>query len=306
MASIRELPSGNWNVQLRIKNMKPKSATFKTKKEAELWVEQQSTEKKSLYSLGVQYCERELTGRGSYNHAMIKLRIIKELIPKEHHLVTPEDINNFKHTRLSKCKADTVISELSLIHRIYRWAFNELIINYQSPVTNIRFPKASKPRSRVITPQELTLLIENSSKVMGQIIELAYETAMRRSEILNLHSKDLNLNERLLRVRNGKTGERDVPLTHRAVELLRQLKPNRYGELFTVKPNSVTQAVRRARHKIGLDDDVRLHQLRHTRCTEVAKKGFNQAQIMAVTGHTDIRSVQRYTHITAHDVVDLI
>ena len=69
---------------------------------------------------------------------------------------------------------------------------------------------------------------------------------------------------------------------------------------------SVTQAVRRARGIVGLDDDVRFRQLRHSRITEVARKGLNQAQIMMVSGHRDIRSVQRYTHLNVRDVIDLI
>ena len=47
-----------------------------------------------------------------------------------------------------------------------------------------------------------------------------------------------------------------------------------------------------------------MHQLRHTRITEVARKGFNQAQIMMVSGHKDSRSVQRYTHLNVRDVID--
>lgn len=57
---------------------------------------------------------------------------------------------------------------------------------------------------------------------------------------------------------------------------------------------------------MGLDEDVRLHQLRHTRITMVARKGFNQAQIMMVSGHRDVRSVQRYTHLNIGDVIGLL
>ena len=76
--------------------------------------------------------------------------------------------------------------------------------------------------------------------------------------------------------------------------------------MYPITPHSVSTAVRRARRAVGLDEDVRLHQLRHTRITEVAKKGFNQAQIMMVSGHRDVRSVQRYTHLNVRDVIDLL
>ena len=144
---------------------------------------------------------------------------------------------------------------------------------------------------------------------MKVIVELAYETAMRRSEIIKLTPKHLHLDSRIASVIDGKTGDRSVPLTKRALELLRASLSRCSGDdakLFPMAPHSVSTAVRRARNKVGLDADVRLHQLRHTRITEVAKKGLNQAQLMIVSGHRDVRSVQRYTHLNVKDVLDHI
>jgi integrase len=132
---------------------------------------------------------------------------------------------------------------------------------------------------------------------------------MRRGEIVRLTPKHLHLEQRILSVVDGKTGDRSVPLTRRAVELLTESLercPAPDTRLFPVTPHAVSTAFRRARKRVGLDDDVRLHQLRHTRITQVAKKGFNQAQIMMVSGHRDVRSVQRYTHLNVRDVLDLL
>nr|WP_092302757.1 tyrosine-type recombinase/integrase [Pseudomonas sp. NFIX28] len=135
---------------------------------------------------------------------------------------------------------------------------------------------------------------------------------MRRSEILKLTVNCLHLEERIADVIDGKNGTRSVPLTLRAVELLKEAQRLavaqriQRGLLFTVTPHSVSQAVRKARIKANLDSSVRLHQLRHTRITNVAKKGFNNAQIMIVSGHRDTRSVARYSHLNAKDVLHLI
>jgi integrase len=144
---------------------------------------------------------------------------------------------------------------------------------------------------------------------MRPIVELAYETAMRRAEIVKLTANDIYLDQRYLSVVQGKTGDRSVPLTTRAIELLGialDACPSPTSRLFPVTPHSVSTAVRRARMKARLDDDVRLHQLRHTRITNVAKMGLNQAQIMMVSGHRDVRSVQRYTHLSVLDVLKYI
>lgn len=144
---------------------------------------------------------------------------------------------------------------------------------------------------------------------MAQVVELAFETAMRRSEILKLTEEDLHLEERFLRVVEGKEGSRDVPLTRRAVRLLEYAvarSGGQGGKLYPMASYSLSQAVRRARKELGMSDDVRFHQLRHSRITEVARMGLNQAQIMVVSGHRDIRSVQRYTHLNVRDVIHLI
>tara|TARA_R110001606_G_scaffold399274_1_gene583326 strand:- start:6263 stop:6979 length:717 start_codon:yes stop_codon:yes gene_type:complete len=226
--------------------------------------------------------------------------------------ITKYDVNDYRLMRLEQVSSVTCRDELQLIHRLYRWAHRELILDrteYPSPCTEIVMPPASKPRNRVIQRDELELLLSVLSPTMRGIVELAYETAMRRGEIVKLKPKHLHLDDRILSVVDGKTGDRSVPLTNRAVGLLRDslsrcLTPE--ARLFPVAPHSVSTAVRRARRAVGLDDDVRLHQLRHTRITEVAKKGFNQAQIMMVSGHHDVRSIQRYTHLNVRDVIKLL
>jgi integrase len=222
------------------------------------------------------------------------------------------DINEYRLMRLDMVAPTTVREELQIIHRIYRWANRELILDkelYPSPCNEVPMPKASKPRSRVVDKDELQRLIGALSAVMASIVELAFETAMRRGEIVGLRVRHIDLNERILSVIDGKTGDRSVPLTTRAVELLEsalQRCSSLDDFVYPVQAHSVSTAVRRARKQVGLDDDVRLHQLRHTRITNVAKQGFNQAQIMMVSGHRDVRSVQRYTHLNVKDVVRLL
>lgn len=85
---------------------------------------------------------------------------------------------------------------------------------------------------------------------------------MRRGEIVKLKPKHIHLEERILSVVDGKTGDRSVPLTTRAVELLRESLEHCHApcvsRLFPVTPHSVSTAFRRARKKLGLDDDIRL------------------------------------------------
>lgn len=229
---------------------------------------------------------------------------------KPMHEITLQDVNAFKLTRLEEAAATTCRDELMMIRRVFKWYIQEYLARtgqmIRNPCDLLTIPRPNKARDRVVSRDELQRLLTAMSPQMAVVVELAYETAMRRGEILKLRRRDLFLRERFLRVVDGKEGSRDVPLTTRAVVLLEAALSNsdgQEGRLFPVAAYSVTQAVRRAREAVGLDDDVRFHQLRHSRITEVARMGLNQLQIMMVSGHRDIRSVQRYTHLNVRDII---
>ena len=62
MATIRQLSSGNWNAQVRVKGKPAQSKTFPTEEAAQQWARQQEAltkEHKShtIYSLGMSYCQ---------------------------------------------------------------------------------------------------------------------------------------------------------------------------------------------------------------------------------------------------------
>lgn len=337
MATIRLLKSGRFNVQIRRKSLKPITRSFDAIEDAENWareVEQQIGEghipdwnkahenrheqeapparEFSFVVLGRRYCHTVLRGRPSCIPTVVTIEKISAHIPEDMREITKFNVNRYRMMRLEQVSSVTCRDELQLIHRIYRWAHRELLLdrrNHPSPIPEITMPPASKPRNRVVEREELELLLSALSPMMRAIVELAYETAMRRGEIVKLKPKHLHLEDRILSVVDGKTGDRSVPLTRRAVELLTEAKGScrtPEGRLFPVTPHAVSTAFRRARKQVGLDDDVRLHQLRHTRITEVAKRGFNQAQIMMVSGHRDVRSVQRYTHLNVKDVISLL
>ncbi|MEW5993453.1 MAG: site-specific integrase [Candidatus Zixiibacteriota bacterium] len=267
----------------------------------------------SLFELGKRYCDIAMAGKPTQSYARFQLKHITEAfrvngLPSCVGEIKAAHVNAYRLYRLGQVASATCRHDLIFIGRIFNWARREYLVDLPNPVKDIQLPANSKPRNKVVTRAELIVLLEALTPVMRAVVELAYETAMRRSEILKLTPRHLNLAERTVSVIDGKTGDRLVPLTLRAVELLadsaRKCRPDQ--RLFPVAPLSVTQAVRRARRQVGLSDDVRLHQLRHTRITEVARRGFNQAQIMMVSGHRDVRSVQRYTHLSVKDVVGLL
>jgi integrase len=319
MATIRQLPSGKFNAQIRIKGTPSGSRSFGTYEEACSWAEAQAPISRTpasgvltLGSLAIRYCSTQLKGKPSPHMMLEKMERVAKHFPQPFISITRAQVNEFRLKRLSEVSGPTVREDLQIINKLFRWAEREMIFGERdlpSPAKNIALPPPCKPRSRVVEEAELQRLLSALPDMMKVVVELAYETAMRRSEIVRLTPRVLHLNDRCLSVIDGKTGDRIVPLTSRAVVLLTSAKERCRSpddRVFPIAPHSVSTAVRRARRAVGLDDGVRLHQLRHTRISLVARKGFNQAQIMMVSGHRDSRSVQRYTHLNVSDVIRLL
>ena len=319
MANIRRLKSGNWNVQVRVVGKPARSQTFHTKSEALVWAQEQESvlnfQHPDLLSAGLVYCDTVLAERPSERLTRLQIKRFgnRSELSKPLNKLTLQDINSYKLNRLREVSTTTARDDLMMIRRILRWYIGEWMAQagelLPNPCDRLTLPKARKVRETVISREQLAAMMKIMTPQMAEIIELAYETAMRRSEILRLTKSDLSLDERFLRVVEGKEGSRDVPLTKRAVALLEAAQERVCSQsqpLYPVAAYSVSQALRRARQKLGFSNDIRFHQLRHSRITEVARMGLNQLQIMVVSGHRDIRSVQRYTHLNVRDVVDLI
>jgi integrase len=300
MASVRQLPSGKFNAQIRIKGAPSRSRTFLTLSDARNWVDAQAPSPSlaaqdglTMKALALRYCATQLKGKPSRHMMLDKMERVAKAFPQAFISITRLDVNAFRLARLGQVSGPTVREELQLINKLFRWAEREMIFGERqvsSPAKNVALPPPCKPRSRVVDKSELELLLTGLPDGMKIIVEVAYETAMRRSEIIKLTPRVLHLNDRCLSVIDGKTGDRVVPLTKRAVALLREAQERcatQDDRLFPVAAHSVSTAVRRARRQVGLDEDVRLHQLRHTRISMVARKGFNQAQIMIYTSKCD-------------------
>ena len=160
------------------------------------------------------------------------------------------------------------------------------------------------------------------SEELPAFLILQLETAMRRSESLNHTSwKDVDLNKRTMKLVETKNGEeRTVPLSTRAVKVLQSIPRRISGRIFGNKPNSMTRAFIRAREKArqrhieerhqrgeAPDPDflvnLRLHDIRHEATSRLFELGtLNMMEVSAITGHKDLKSLKRYTHLNAEEL----
>ncbi|MBK4769133.1 MAG: site-specific integrase [Pantoea sp. Morm] len=328
MATIRQLHSGKWNAQVRIAGRKPVSSTHPTRYKAETWAKSQETNHpnqvtdtpqkgrpkvNTINKLIPSYLKEAMTvkgkQRGGYEAIMYKLNTLSKFFhdqPLEN--ITSEAVASYRSKRMQSVAGSTVRLEMQLLSRLLRWAKAEKGIKCDDVVQPVKLPPPRKPRVKIIEPLEYQMLLDAISPRIKPIVILAYETAMRRGEILSIRPEMVDLRRRVLHLTQTKNGEsRDVPLSSIALSLLTELCDGRDSnqELFPYVDYTVTQGFRRAARRIKLTD-VFFHSLRHTAITRYADKGLNTIQLQCISGHKSITMLARYSHIKASSVVDLM
>lgn len=129
------------------------------------------------------------------------------------------------------------------------------------------------------------------------LIILAVDTALRRGEILSLSWEDIDMTGGVINVKasNTKTQKaRKVGMTSRVYDELLKLNPQPSGRVF--HQNTVKRSFSTVCTRAGVKD-LRFHDLRHTATTRLIRAGVPHAEVMKITGHTQIKTFLRYLNL---------
>jgi len=193
----------------------------------------------------------------------------------------------------------TIWRDLDVLGSAIAWAKDHMnlhLIEHPLPATK-KHLVVNNERTRRPTDVELEKIYqETDSPLLQPIMELAIETAMRRSELCRICIEDIHWTRKIVvlhaekadRLKKDRSAGREVPLSNQAIKILQtQVGERRSGRVFDLEPNSITQAFRRvcARAKIR---NLVFHDLRHHSLSLWAEQGKS--------GHRDARSLARYLH----------
>lgn len=322
MATIRLLPSGKWNVQIR-KKRKDISKSFIKKSDAEKWARQteveidqnvfQNLNEAETLTLGdvCQRFEDEVIEKfKSWKADRSRLRNIREHKISSLLLInlTTRELNGYIKDRQNDGMSDTSINhEITLISRVLQVCMTTWSIHLPRGIPHSDRPKKEEGRSRRVSDEEIkAIILATQSKSLGPMIILAVETAMRRSELVSIEHKNIKLDKKSLILYNTKNGDtRFVPLSQKAIQVIQSIPRNINGRLFNLSSDSVTQAFERAvdrakNNYVGNDEsfleDIRFHDLRHEGTTRIAKKVPNIIELASITGHKTVEMLKRYYH----------
>ncbi|MGH3809914.1 MAG: tyrosine-type recombinase/integrase [Pseudonocardiaceae bacterium] len=190
------------------------------------------------------------------------------------------------------------------------------------PLVRLRTRPISPGRVRALTRPQVELILTTAAPLRDRVLwTLLYESAARAEEALSLNVIDLDTANRCAVV-TRKGGARDVIVwqTGTARLLPRMLAGRRRGPAFCtdraarpsvalvdVDPTTgkARMSYRRAAelfqaHTAGMPGGpFTLHQLRHSALTHAAEAGASTPMLMALSGHTSVRSLATYARVSA-------
>ena len=197
-------------------------------------------------------------------------------------------------SKWSKRKPATLYKYLSIIKGFLNWYGEEIDLKVKLPH---QLPE-------YVEDESIQKLIETIKKKQTHrksidrdilLIELAYNSGLRREELANLKVRDILINEQALIVRKGKgTKDRTVPLPSRIFKLLEGhigfMDPN--DSVFNVKPVAISDTIRRIANRAGVN--IHAHSLRHGYATSLLEKGANIKSVQELLGHSRIATTEAY------------
>ena len=250
----------------------------------------------------------------SYTRDLKQFRRYLEACELRYDRVKEEDIKDYiKELQDDGKKASSISRCIASIRSFYQFILKKKKIK-TDPTQNIQSPKIEKRVPSVLTSQEVELLLGQPKDVDLKgirdkaMLEFAYATGMRVTEIISLNIEDVNLEEGFVTCKNANK-ERNIPLGTMSLKALREyiedardiLIKNENEKALFVNING-TRLTRQGFWKIikyykeqaHITKDITPHVLRHSFATHLLQNGADLKAILTMLGHSDISSTQVY------------
>ena len=258
----------------------------------------------------------------SYKNDLFQFKEFLETIAPgcELQQVTPEQVREWI-AALSEAgmSARTVSRKVSSLRAFYRYLMAQSVIA-GSPVKEVRVPKVRKKLPvylRRDTMDELLDDVEYGDNFEGirnkLIIEMFYNTGIRRAELIGLHDDDVRAEE--IKVTGKRNKQRLVPYGPELAALIADYRKARreagfaHVDYFFVKkdgeplyPQLVYRVVKQALSQVCTLEKRSPHVLRHTFASVMLNNGAGLNSVKELLGHHSLASTEVYTHITFEEL----
>ena len=224
-----------------------------------------------------------------------------------------------------RLSSESVYLEIAALRAFYRWAENEKLLAV-NVAEHLSLPRRWKRLPKSLTDDEISKLLtpiipETPLSLCDQaILELAYASGLRISELRSLRLEQLQLESGFLSVIGKGNKERVVPLGRKAAEAIRRYLEVGRPKLLTRKTPANVFITKRGTafarptlwkrikdrvKRAGVARNVTPHMLRHSFATHLLEHGADLRVIQELLGHANISTTEIYTHVTGNRLRDI-
>ena len=194
-----------------------------------------------------------------------------------------------------------------ILRSFYKYCVKKDIV--KKNIANLMEPVKVKQKERdFLTEEEFEALIEAIRQpVIKTVVQTMFYTGGRVSEIIHLKLEDVDLENKVMHIIEGKGGkDRDIPINDKLCNILqnyleniREADSNRFFALEStgkVSNSYINRLIKEAADEIGLEKEVSAHVLRHSFGTNLLEKGASVVSIQKLLGHASLSVTTRYLH----------
>ena len=226
-------------------------------------------------------------------------------------------------------KTRTVARRLSTLRQFFLFLQSENV-RADNPTKNIDGPRQIKSIPKLLSEEEVEQLFKKANQIAGPegirlvcLLEIAYATGLRVSELISLPNTALSRDHNILLVRGKGGKERLVPLTNSAIESINSYREVRHIFLRSRRDSKFLFPSRSkegflTRRRVGQllkdlaiasninPEKVSPHVLRHAFATHLLDHGADLRSLQKMLGHADISTTQIYTHVLSKRLMSVV
>ncbi len=236
--------------------------------------------------------------------------------------LTKDDINEFNYNlSINNLKVSSIKRRLSTIKNFYIFLETEGIKT--GIIGEVYSPKSENYLPEYLTIEEINNLIDafdiNKDDELRDkaIIETIYSSGLRVSELVNLKIKDINVEEKIVKILGKGSKQREVPIRIEALKYidlyLKNVRKNIISSdkttLFVNKNGKkltrqyIFTMIRKHAKDVGINKTISPHTLRHSFATHLLSKGADLKTVQQMLGHENIETTQIYTHVAEEKIM---
>ena len=215
----------------------------------------------------------------------------------------------------------SVNRKLSSLRSYYKYLLKKEKVEVD-PLQKVVGPKKSKPLPVFLKEKEMDKLLDEENFADDfegwrdrLILEVFYETGIRRAELIGLNDRDVDFSTNIIKVLGKRNKERLIPFGTRLGVLLQKYIEKRNeavlqnSDALFVRKNGerlsesiVASIVRRNLSKVVAVRKKSPHVLRHTFATAMLNHGAELDSIKELLGHESLSTTEIYTHTTFEEL----